>query len=200
MDGDNNGEEEGNDKEEEEDDKEEEDDDEEEEKDYEEEEEEMLGLTRWQILKKSCLKNSDEWVRFDEDMSNTLRAADAMIDDKKKALHAAPEKEKFLRAEYKRMGTENELLLIRQSEKVEMHLKIAEQLDGELQSTVANRDKLVTQLNESKLKRKIEKEEYEKLLDEANQRHLAVLEKYKMRHRFFLKHNHTLSLTANKRL
>ncbi len=62
-------------------------------------------------------------------------------------------------------------MLIRQSEKAEKHLKIAEQLDGELQSTVANHDKLVTQLN----KRKMEKEEYEKLLDEANQLYLAVL-------------------------
>ncbi len=84
------------------------------------------SVYRWQILKKSCLENSDEWVRFDEIMTNTLRAADAMIDDKKKALRAAAEKEKFLRAEYIRMVTENELLLIRQSEKAEKHLKIAE--------------------------------------------------------------------------
>ncbi len=36
-----------------------------------------------------------------------MTAADATLDDKKKALRTAAEKEKFLRAEYKRMVTEN---------------------------------------------------------------------------------------------
>ncbi len=50
-----------------------------------------------------------------------------------------------------------------------MHREITQKLDNDLRSMIANHNKLVHQLRDSKLKIRMEREEYEKRLDTANQ-------------------------------
>ncbi len=88
------------------------------------------------------MENSEQWQRFDQDITNTLRAANAMIDDKKMALRAAANKERSLRAECEIIVLENDRLMVRQSENVAIHRELTKRLDDDLKSMTANCDEL----------------------------------------------------------
>ncbi len=49
---------------------------------------------KWWSLKQYRIENGEQWNKFDQNITDTLRIGDAYVDDKKKALHAAADKEK----------------------------------------------------------------------------------------------------------
>ncbi len=48
---------------------------------------------RWQRLKESCKEKREQWKLFDQEITDTMRQADAFVCDKKIALIAAADKE-----------------------------------------------------------------------------------------------------------
>ncbi len=95
------------------------------------------------------------------------------MEDKTAALRAAAEKEKSLREEYLKIKIENDKLVTKQSQSAAMDREVTQKLDNNLQSMIANRKELDHQLRDSKLMIRLEREEYEKCLDTANQRSMA---------------------------
>ncbi len=69
-----------------------------------------------------------------------MRQPDAYVEDKKRALIAAADKEKSLRAECERMVKENDKLRSLQSQNVTIHREVATKLDEDLQSMRAVRN------------------------------------------------------------
>ncbi len=65
-----------------------------------------------------------------------MRQADAIIYDKKRALLAAADKERSLRAECAKMVYKNKTLRSLHAEKVEIHKEVAMKLDEDLQSMI----------------------------------------------------------------
>ncbi len=61
---------------------------------------ENLNERSWQNLRKSRSENDEQWKQFDNDVSDTLRLADALVEDKSAALRDAAQKEKSLKEEY----------------------------------------------------------------------------------------------------
>ncbi len=49
-------------------------------------------------LKHSHIDNGEQWKKFDQDITDSLRIADAYVDKKKRALRRAADKEKSLRS------------------------------------------------------------------------------------------------------
>ncbi len=96
-----------------------------------------------------------------------------IVEDKTAALHAAAEKEKSLREEYLKIKIEHDKLVTKESQSAVMHRQVTQKLDNDLQSMIANRNELDHQLRDSKLTIRLEREEYEKHLDTANQRSMA---------------------------
>ncbi len=107
-------------------------------------------------------------------ITDTLRIANAYMDDQKRALHATADKEKSLRSECKRIVKENYRLLGIQSENVAIHRQVTSRLDNDLKSMMTDRNKLEQQLRESKLQSRLDKEAFEILLQLANQHKVAV--------------------------
>ncbi len=64
--------------------------------------------------------------------------------------------------------------MAKQFQSAAMHREVTQRLDNELQSTIANRNNLDHELRDSKLMIRMEREEYEKCLDIANQCSLAL--------------------------
>ncbi len=110
---------------------------------------------------------------FDNDVSDTLRLADALVEDKSAALHEAAHKEKSLREEYLRIKIENDKLKTKQSQSAAMHREVTMKLESELQSMIADHNELDHQLRDSKLMIRMDREEYERRLDTANQHSMA---------------------------
>ncbi len=126
---------------------------------------ENLNERSWQNLRKSLIENDEQWKLFDNDVSDTLRLADALMEDTFAALRYAAQQEKSLREEYLKIKIENEKLKKKPSQSVAMHREVAQKLDSELQSIIADRNDLEHQLRDSKLTIRMEREEYEKHLD-----------------------------------
>ncbi len=101
---------------------------------------------------------------FDQDIRDTLRIADAYVDDKKRALHTTADKEKSLRAECERIVKENDRLLSIQSGSVEIHREVTNRLDNDLKSMITDHNKLDQQCRESKLQSRLDREEFERLI------------------------------------
>ncbi len=80
-----------------------------------------------------------------------MRIADAYVDDKKKALQAASDKEKSLREECEKIVNDNDKLIGIQSANVETHREVIKKLDDELQYLIVNCNELDHQLRDSKL-------------------------------------------------
>ncbi len=76
---------------------------------------------KWQSLKQSLVENCEQWKKFDKDITDTLRTADAYMDNKKMALQAASDKEKSLREKCEKIVKENDRLRGIQSENVAIH-------------------------------------------------------------------------------
>ncbi len=95
------------------------------------------------------------------------------MEDKSAALRNAAQKEKSVREEYLKIKIENEKLKTKQSQSAAMHREVAQKLINELQSMIADHNELQHQLRDSKLTIRMEREEYEKRLDTANQRSMA---------------------------
>ncbi len=85
----------------------------------------------------------------------------------------AAEKEKSLREEYLKIKIEHDKLMTKQSQRAAMHREVTQKLDNNLQSMIANQNELDHQLRDSKLMIRLEREEYERHLDTANQRSMA---------------------------
>ncbi len=83
-----------------------------------------------------------------------------LVEDKSAALRKAALKEKSLREECLRIKIENDKLKTKQSQRAAMNREVAMKLDSELQSMIADRNELDHQLRESKLKIRLEREEY----------------------------------------
>ncbi len=108
---------------------------------------ENLNERSWQNLRKSRIENDEQWKLFDNDVSDTLRLADVLVEDKSSALRDAAQKEKSLREEFLKIKNENEKLKTKQSQSAAMHREVAQKLDSELQSMIADRNELEHQLN-----------------------------------------------------
>ncbi len=134
---------------------------------------ENLNERSWHNLRKSRIENEEQWKLFDNDVSDTLRLADAIVEDKSAALRAAEKKEKSLRKEYLKIKIEHDKLLAKQSQSAAMHREVTQKLNNDLQSMIANCNELDHQLRDSKLTIRLEREEYEKRLDTVNQRSMA---------------------------
>ncbi len=93
---------------------------------------------------------------------------------KKRALRTTDNKEKSLQSECKRIVKENDRLLGIQSENVAIHRQDTSRLDNDLKSMMTDRNKLQQQLIEGKLQFTLDKEEFERVLQLANQRKVAV--------------------------
>ncbi len=143
---------------------------------------------KWQSLKQSRIDNGEQWKMFERDITDTLRIADAYVDDKKRALCATADKEKFLRAECERIVKENDRLLDIQSENVAIHRQVTNRLDNDLKSMITDHNELEQQLRESKLPSRLDKEEFERLLPLANQCKVAVQKKRKTKAFLIKKH------------
>ncbi len=126
---------------------------------------ENLNKRSWQNLRKSRIENDEEWKLFDNDILDTLRLADELVEDKSAALCDAAQKEKSLREEYLKIKIENDKLKTKQFQSVAMHKEVAQKLDSEMQSMIADQNELEHQLRDSKLMIRMEREEYEKRLD-----------------------------------
>ncbi len=134
---------------------------------------ENLNERSLQNLRKSWIENEEQWKLFDNDISDTLRLADALVEDKSAALRDAAQKEKSLREEYLKIKIENDKLKTKKSQSAAMHREVAQKLDSELQSMIADHNELKHQLKDSKLTIRMEREEYKKRLDTANQSSMA---------------------------
>ncbi len=86
-----------------------------------------LNEHSWQNLRKSLFENEK---LFDNDVSDTLRLADALVEDKSAALYEAAHKEKSLREEYLRIKIENDKLKTKQSQSAAMHREVTMKLDS----------------------------------------------------------------------
>ncbi len=91
------------------------------------------------------------------------------MEDKSAAFCATEQKEKYLREEYLKIKIENDMLMTMQSQSAAMHREITQKLDNDLQSMIANHNELDHQLRDSKLTIRLEREEYKKRIDTANQ-------------------------------
>ncbi len=91
------------------------------------------------------------------------------MEDKSAALRDEAQKEKSLREEYFKIKIENDKLKTKQSQSAAMHREVAQKLDSELQSMIADHNELEHQLRDCKLTIRMEREEYEKRLETANQ-------------------------------
>ncbi len=125
---------------------------------------------KWRSLKQSLDENGEQWKMFDQDITDTLRVADAYMDDKKMALQATSDREKSLREECEKIVKGNDRLMGIQSENVAIHREVTKKLDNEWQSMIVNHNELDHQLRESKLQNRLDREEFERLLKAANQR------------------------------
>ncbi len=128
---------------------------------------------KWRNLKQSRIENGEHWKKFDQDITATLRIADAYVDDKKRALRAATDKEKSLRAECNKIVKENDRLMGIQSDNIAIHREVTKRLDNNLQSMIVNHNELDHQVRESKLQNRLHREEFERLLKVANQRNYS---------------------------
>ncbi len=99
-----------------------------------------LNERSWENLRKSRIENDEQWKLFDNDVSDTLRLADVLVEDKSAALRDAALKEKSLREEYLKIKIENDKLKRKQSQSAAMHREVAQKLDSELQSMIADRN------------------------------------------------------------
>ncbi len=97
-----------------------------------------------------------------------MRQADAYVYDKKRALLAAADKEKSLRAECERMVQENDNLRYLQSQNVTIHREVTTKLVEDLQSMIAVRNELDDKLRDSKYQNRLDRKEFERLLQENN--------------------------------
>ncbi len=79
-----------------------------------------------------------------------------------------------MRAECDRMVKENDKLRYLQTQNVTIHEEVTSKLDEELQSTIEDRNKLDDKLKASKFRNRLDREEFEKLLQLANQHIVAV--------------------------
>ncbi len=95
---------------------------------------------------------------FNQDITDTIRIADVYVDDKKRALCTAAEKEKSLRSECERIVKESDRLLDIQFENVAIHRQVTNRLDNDLKSMITDGNKLEQQLRESKLQSRLDKE------------------------------------------
>ncbi len=95
------------------------------------------------------------------------------MEDKSVALREVGQKEKSLREEYLKIKIENDKLKTKQSQSAAMHREVAQKVDSELQLMIADHNELEHQLRDSKLMIRMEREEYEKRLDTANQCSIA---------------------------
>ncbi len=95
------------------------------------------------------------------------------MEDKSAALGDAAQKRKSLGEEYLKIKIENKKLKTKQSQSAAMHREVAQKLNSKLLSMIADRNELEHQLRDSKLMIRMEREEYEKLLDTANQHSMA---------------------------
>ncbi len=127
-----------------------------------------------QSLKQSHIDNGEQWKKFDQDITDTIRIADAYVDDRKRALRATADKEKSLRSECEKIVKENNRLLGIQSENVAIHRQVTNRLDNDLKPIITDRNELDHQLIESKLQSRLDREEFERLLLLANQHKVAV--------------------------
>ncbi len=90
------------------------------------------NIRKWQSLKRSCIDSNEQWKKFDQDITDTLRIDDEYMDDKKRVLRAVADKEKSLRSECDRIVKENNRLLGLQSENVAIHRQVTNRLDNDL--------------------------------------------------------------------
>ncbi len=134
---------------------------------------ENLNELSWQNLRKSWIENDEQWKLFNNDVSDTLRLADELVEDKSAALRDAAQKRKSLGEEYLKIKIENKKLKTKQSQSAAMHKEVAQKLNSKLLSMIADRNELEHQLRDSKLLIRMEREEYEKLLNTANQCSMA---------------------------
>ncbi len=72
------------------------------------------------------------------------------------------------------MVKENDKLRYLQTQNVTIHEEVTSKLDEELQSTIEDRNKLDDKLKASKFRNRLDREEFEKLLQLANQHIVAV--------------------------
>ncbi len=128
----------------------------------------------WQRLRESHVGNGEQWKLFNQEITDTMRQADAYVYDKKNPLLAVIEKEKSLRAECERMIKENDKLKYLQSQNVTIHSEVTIKLDEDLQSMTAVRNKLDHQLRARKYQNRLDREEFKRLLQVANQPKVSV--------------------------
>ncbi len=92
---------------------------------------------KWQRLRDSRVGNGEQWKLFNQEITDTMRQADAYVKDKKRALPSTADKEKTFRAECERMVKENDTLRYLQSQNVTIHREVMTNLDEYLQSMTA---------------------------------------------------------------
>ncbi len=114
-----------------------------------------------------------------------MTQANAYVYDKKNALLAAADKAKSLRAECERMVKENDKLIYLQSQNVTIHREV----------TTAVRNELDHQLTASKYQNRLDREEFERLLQVANQ-HKVEVQKEEENESFF--HQNALKYSNHK--
>ncbi len=100
------------------------------------------NVHKWQSLKQSCIDNGEQWKKFDQDITDTLRIADAYMDNKKRANRITADKEKSLRSECENIVKENDRLLGIQSENVAIRRQVNNRLDNDLKSMITDRNEL----------------------------------------------------------
>ncbi len=79
-----------------------------------------------------------------------------------------------MRAECERMVKENNKLTCLQSQNITLHREVTAKLDEDLQSMTAVRNELDDQLRASKYQNRLDREEFERLLQVANQLKVAM--------------------------
>ncbi len=79
-----------------------------------------------------------------------------------------------MRGEYLKIKIVNDKLVAKQSQSAAMHREIIQKLENDLWSMIAKRNELYHQLRDSNLMIRMEREEYEKCIDTANQCSMAL--------------------------
>ncbi len=125
-------------------------------------------------LKESLYENRDEREKFDQEVFDTLRQVDAYVIDKQRSLEAVADTEQSLRAECEKMRKENEKLNHLQSVNVTFHRDVTTKLDKDLQSMTSAQNELLQKLRVSKFQSDLDREEFKKQLQVANQRKVAT--------------------------
>ncbi len=89
-----------------------------------------------------------------------MRQANTYVKDKKTALMATVDKEKYMRVECERIVNKNDKLNYLHSQNVTIHTEVMTKIDEDLQSITAVRNELDDQLRASKYQNRMDREKY----------------------------------------